>query len=49
MDDFVSKIAELPNGIAAHQQNIGSEPTKGVASYLAGLLNQTQLEEAQSV
>jgi PAS domain S-box-containing protein len=55
-DNFVSRIAELPNGIAAHQQNIraerkntGEEATKGLVAYLATLLNQTQLEEAQSV
>ena len=50
MDDFVSKIAELPNGIAAHQQqSTGSEPPKHMVSYLATVLNQTALEEAQSV
>lgn len=48
-DNFVSRIAELPNGIAAHQQDIGSEPTKGLVRYLATLLSNTQLEEAQSV
>src|SRR5579872_2368902 len=49
MDDFVSKIAELPNAIAAHQENIGSQPSKGMAPFLATLLAQTPLTEAQSV
>ncbi len=49
MDDTVSRIADLPNSIAWHQQNIGDEPTRGMVSYLATLLNQTELEEAQSV
>src|SRR6266849_9245182 len=45
-DNFVSRIAELPNGIAAHQQNIraerknkGEEATNGLVAYLATLLN----------
>src|SRR5438094_938799 len=49
LDDFVSRIAELPNGIAAHQQDSGSEPVRGMAAYLATVLNQQPLEEAQSV
>src|SRR5262249_15147819 len=50
MDDFVSKIAELPNGIAAHQQqSTGAETRKGMVSYLATVLNQTPIGEAQSV
>src|SRR5437867_2499277 len=42
-------MAELPNGIAAHQQDKGSEPTRGMLAYLATVLNQTQLEDAHSV
>jgi PAS domain S-box-containing protein len=49
MDDFVSKIAELPNLIAFHQQSTGAEPTKGMLPYLATLLQQQQLDEAQSL
>ena len=50
MDDFVSKIAELPNGIAAHQQqSTGAETRKGMVSYLATVLSQTPIGEAQSV
>ena len=49
MDDFVSKIAELPNAIAAHQKNTGSQPSKGMAAFLATLLDETPLAEAQSV
>ena len=49
MDDFVSKIAELPNAIAAHQENVGSQPGKGMTAFLATLLAQTPLAEAQGV
>src|SRR5881628_3854480 len=49
LDGFVSRIAELPNGIAAHQQYKGSETSQGMVAYLATMLNQTPLEEAQSV
>jgi len=55
LDNFVSRMAELPNGIATHQQSVraerktSAEPTAGLVAYLANLLNQTQLEEAQSV
>src|SRR5258706_12235584 len=49
MDEFVLRIAEIPNGIAAHQQDKGSEPTKGMVVYLSMLLNNTPLEDAQSV
>jgi PAS domain S-box-containing protein len=50
MDDFVSRIAELPNSIAAWQQQHNSE-IRGpeTVRFLATLLNQTPLEEAQSV
>src|SRR5882672_6830714 len=49
MDEFVMRIGDLPNAIAAHQQNIGAEPSKGMVAYLATLLQQQPLEEAQSV
>ncbi|HTM51079.1 MAG TPA: ATP-binding protein, partial [Bryobacteraceae bacterium] len=49
LDDFVSKMSETPNGIAAHQQDKGSEQTRGMVSYLANVLSQTPLEDAQSV
>src|SRR5689334_20451048 len=49
LDEFVSRMAELPNGIAAHQQDKGSQPGRGMEAYLATVLNQTQLEDAHSV
>jgi PAS domain S-box-containing protein len=49
VDYFVSRIAELPNGIAAHQQDKGSAPTKGMVAYLASVLTQQPIEEAQAV
>src|SRR5579872_3978546 len=49
MDEFVTKMADLPNAIALHEQNTGGQQTKGMAAYLASLLQQTDLGEAQSV
>src|SRR5271165_4287821 len=49
LDDFVSKIAELPNGIAAHRENISSQQSKGMAPFLATMLAQMPPAEAQSV
>jgi hypothetical protein len=49
MDDFVSKMALLPNGIAQHQQSLGAQPTKGMVTYLASQLEQLPLSEAQSL
>src|SRR6185503_4759001 len=49
LDDFVARMAELPNGIAAHQQDQGAEPTRGMVTYLATVLSSKPLEEAQSV
>ena len=49
MDDFVAKMAELPNDIALHQQSLGMQPTKAMLSYLARQLEHTQLDEAQSL
>src|SRR5580704_12473845 len=49
MDDFVIKMAELPNAIALHQQSLGAQPTKAMLSFLARQLEQTQLGEAQSL
>src|SRR5262245_30504820 len=41
IDEFVSKIADLPNVIAAYQQKEGSQPGKDMVVYLAAVLNQT--------
>lgn len=49
MDEFVTKMADLPNAIALHQQSTGSQQTKGMEAYLASLLEQTDLSEAQGV
>jgi PAS domain S-box-containing protein len=49
MDDFVSKMALLPNGIAQHQQSLGALPTQGMVTYLASQLEQLPLSEAQSL
>src|SRR5262245_28287902 len=49
LDDFVTRMGDLPNGVAAHQQDKGSEPTRGMVAYLATVLNQQPLEEAHSV
>jgi PAS domain S-box-containing protein len=49
MDDFVAKMAELPNDIALHQQSLGMQPTKAMLTYLARQLEHTQLDEAQSL
>ena len=50
MDEFVMRIGDLPNAVAAHQQQShGSEPGPGLVAYLGTLLNQQPLEEAQSV
>src|SRR6266481_1668824 len=49
LDEFVSRMAELPNSIALHQQNNGAEPARGMVAYLANLLQSQPIEEAQSV
>src|SRR5215813_601904 len=49
MDEIVSKIAEIPTGIAVHQQNKGAQPDKEMVAYLAAILGQTRLDEVQSV
>jgi PAS domain S-box-containing protein len=49
MDDFVAKMAELPNDIAVHQQSLGMQPSQAMLSYLARQLEHTQLDEAQSL
>ncbi|MBK9167680.1 MAG: response regulator [Bryobacterales bacterium] len=49
LDDFVNRIGELPNAIAVNQQSAGDEPRRDTVSYLARLLNNAQLDEAQSV
>src|SRR4051812_47591213 len=42
LDEFVARIGDIPNAIAAHQQqNTGAEPAKGLTPYLATVLNQT--------
>src|SRR6266852_4002335 len=49
LDDFVTRIGDLPNSIAYHQQDMGSEPVKGMEAYLVNLLNANPIEEVQSV
>src|SRR5260370_10506299 len=49
MDDFVIKMAELPNAIALHQQSFGTQPTNAMLSFLVRQLEQTQLGAAQSI
>src|ERR1700680_385049 len=49
MDDFVSKMSLLPNGIAKHQQSVGDQPAKGMVAYLASQLQELPLDEAQSL
>ena len=38
MDDFVIKMAEMPNAIALHQQSLGAEPNQAMLSFLAALV-----------
>ena len=49
MDDFVARMAELPNAIAYHQQTLGDKPIKAMLPYLALQLEHIQLDEAQSL
>src|SRR5439155_7279608 len=49
LDDFVARMADLPNFIAVHLQDKGSESTRGMVTFLATVLNQQPIEEAQSV
>src|SRR5260370_40454718 len=48
MDEFVTKMAALPNAIALHQQSTGSQQTKGMEAHLASFLEHTDRSEAQS-
>ncbi len=49
LDDFVARMADMPNSIAAHQQDAGTEPSRGMVAYLANLLNSSPIEDVQSV